>query len=41
MAIHKIEETSTGGTREMAWGLWADRETLEYQSVNSNFITEE
>lgn len=41
MAIHKIEETSTGGTRKMAWGIWADRANLQYQSVNSNFITEE
>lgn len=41
MAIHKIEETETGGTRKMAWGIWSERENLEYISVNQNFVTED
>lgn len=40
MAIHKVEETGTGGTRTIAWGLWSERESLTYKSVNSYFEEE-
>ena len=40
MVIHRIEETSTGGTRKMARGLWSERASLTYQSVNSYFYEE-
>lgn len=40
MAIHRIEETANGGTRKIAWGLWDQRESLTYRSVNSYFSEE-
>lgn len=40
MAIHRIEETATGGTRKIAFGLWSQRESLTYRSVNSYFSEE-